>query len=359
MAVPDHLLLGALVVLAAVAVPFAITTALRHNDPANRLWSGALLAALGAGTAPLLDVEHTAPVDLGTAGAACAVVTFGLLWSGARWFRGVDPRPFVALGFVVLLVVVRLVLDAIDSPISPTGYTVAAAFAVLTIVELHRGPMALNLNVSILQVALGVFAVGAFTFVVVTRSTADRQVSSATLLLLTSAVCAQMLAAVRAERSGAWWSEDHGPGRVHGVHTREQFLEAAADRLGRLGLRGGHAALVLAEVSALSELNEAFGRRGGDVALSTLADTLRRHVPAWSVLGYLGAGRFAVLAPAGSVEQTAEIATALERALYARSASTGQSDEVPVPVLFGIASTFDGVTDVNELLAMAARSTAS
>lgn len=45
-------LAGTLTVFLAVAVPFALTTALRHNDPANRLWCGSLMAALGAGLAP-------------------------------------------------------------------------------------------------------------------------------------------------------------------------------------------------------------------------------------------------------------------------------------------------------------------
>jgi diguanylate cyclase (GGDEF)-like protein len=349
-------LAGALVVLVATGVPFAVSSALRHNDPANRLWCGGLMAAFGAGLAPLLEGSAVGATDVDLAGAACAVVTFGLMWSGLRWFRGATPLPALPLLGAGVVVVVRVVLEESGARLVPGGYVAASLFAVLSIVELHRGPMHRNVNVSMLQLALGTFALGA-TVTVVADPQDDRRLLTALFLVVTSAVATQLLAAMRAEREGAWWSEDHGSGRVFGVHSREQFLEAAADRLRRLDLRGGQAGLLLARITDLQELNEAFGRRGGDQALATVAETLRRHVPAWSVLGYLGAGTFAVLVPADSGERTAEIADAVERAVYATTA-TGV-DDVPVPVLLGTADTFTSAPDVEALLEAAARSHAS
>lgn len=346
-------LAGTLTVFLAVAVPFALTTALRHNDPANRLWCGSLMAALGAGLAPLIDQVFVPTVDVEAAGAACAVMTLGLMWSGVRWFRGATPLPAAPLLVAAVVLVGWFALSAAGSAVIPSGYLAASGFAVATIVELHRGPMRLNVNVSLLQVVLGLFAAAATINSLVHRGNDGSTLLPATFLVVATTVGLQLLVSMRAERDGAWWSEDHGTGRVFGVHSREQFLEAAADRLGRLELRGGHAALLVAEVTDLVELNEAFGRRGGDLALSTLADTLRRHVPAWSVLGYLGVGRFAVLAPADSPERAAEMAAAVEHALYTRSAEPGQPQDVPVPVLLGTADTYTSRADLTALMAAA------
>lgn len=347
---PELFLAGTLIVFLAVAVPFALTTALRHNDPANRLWCGSLMAALGAGFTPLIDQVLVPTVDVEAAGAACAVMTFGLMWSGVRWFRGATPLPAAPLLAAAVVLVAWFALTAAGTAVVPSGYLVASGFAVATIVELHRGPMRLNVNVSLLQVVLGLFAAAATINSLVRRGEADSTVLPATFLVVATTVGLQLLVSMRAERDGAWWSEDHDTGRAFGVHSRGQFLEAASDRLGRLELRGGHAALLLAEVTDLAELNEAFGRRGGDLALSTLADTLRRHVPAWSVLGYLGVGRFAVLAPADAPERAAEIAAAVEHALYTRSTEPGQPQEVPVPVLLGTADTYTSRADLTALM---------
>lgn len=350
---PELFLAGTLIVFLAVAVPFALTTALRHNDPANRLWCGSLMAALGAGFTPLIDQVLVPTVDVEAAGAACAVMTFGLMWSGVRWFRGATPLPAAPLLAAAVVLVAWFALTAAGTAVVPSGYLVASGFAVATIVELHRGPMRLNVNVSLLQVVLGLFAAAATINSLVRRGEADSTVLPATFLVVATTVGLQLLVSMRAERDGAWWSEDHDTGRAFGVHSRGQFLEAASDRLGRLELRGGHAAVLLAEVTDLAELNEAFGRRGGDLALSTLADTLRRHVPAWSVLGYLGAGRFAVLAPADSPERAGEMAAAVEHALYTRSAGPDEPQDVPVPVLLGTADTYTSRADLTALMTAA------
>lgn len=346
-------LAGTLTVFLAVAVPFALTTALRHNDPANRLWCGSLMAALGAGLAPLLDRIAARTVDVEAAGAACAVMTFGLMWSGVRWFRGATPLPAAPLLVAAAVLITWFALEAADAAVVPSGYLAASGFAVGTIVELHRGPMRMNVNVSLLQVVLGLFAAAATIDVLLHRGKDQSTELAATFLVIATTVGLQLLVSMRAERDGAWWSEDHGGGRVFGVHSREQFLEAAADRLGRLELRGGHAALLVAEVSDLVELNDAFGRRGGDLALTTLADALRRHVPAWSVLGYLGAGRFAVLAPADSPERAGEMASAVEHALYAPSPDPSRPQDVPVPVLLGVADTFTSAAELPALMTAA------
>lgn len=349
----ELVLAGTLVAFLAVAVPFAVTTALRHNDPANRLWCGSSMAALGAGLVPLLDQTSVLSIDVEAAGAACAVMTFGLTWSGVRWFRGATALPAAPLLAATLVLVAWFALEAAGSAVVPSGYLVASGFAVATIVELHRGPMRLNVNVSLLQVVLGLFASAATINAVVRRDDVGAGVLPATLLVVATTVGLQLLVSMRAERDGAWWSEDHGTGRAFGVHSRGQFLEAAADRLGRLELRGGHAALLMAEVTDLTELNEAFGRRGGDLALSTLSDTLRRHLPAWSVLGYMGVGRFAVLAPADSPERVAEMAAAVEHALYTRPTEPDQLQDVPVPVLLGTADTFTSPAELTALMTAA------
>lgn len=349
----DLVLLGTLLPFLAVAVTFAVTTALRHNDPANRLWCGALMAAAGAALATLVPDTVTGDLDTETFAAASSVVSLGLLWSGLRRFRGEIALPVLPLVAAMGVVLLREALQAAGSPVLPDGYLAAAGFAVAGVVELRRSSMRLNVNVSLLQGVLALFAVSAVVDAVLGRLVSDVDRVSAVLLLTTVLAVLQLLVAMRAERDGTWWSEDHGSGRVFGVHTRDQFLEASADRLGRLALRGGHAGLVLCEITDLVELNEAFGRRGGDLALATVADTLRRHVPTWSVIGYLGVGRFAVLTPAQTPERTAEVAAAVERAVYTRSVDSGGDQDIPVPVLFGTADTFGTDADVEALLAAA------
>lgn len=344
-------------VLAACAVPFALTTATRHNDVAGRLWCGSLAAALGAGVIGSVQARSDGVLDVDAVGAACVVAAAGLWWSGIRAFRGAAPRPAFPIACALGTAGVWLLLDGAGAATRPTGLVLAGFFAGGAVLELGDGPMRRNLNVVILRVTLGVGALGAVVGGALSyREPAAVELTTAVLLVVAT-VTLQFLVAMRAERQGAWWSDDRAESRVFGVYSRDQFVDAAEDRLRRVVLVGGEAGLVLAEIEDMTSLNEAFGRQGGDAALTSLAQAIRAHVPAWSVIGHLGGGRFAVLGPVDSPDGAAELAAAIERGLYARDTGANDADDVPVPAVFGIADTYGTRPDLHLLLAAAGEPT--
>ena len=360
----ETLFIARVLPIALVTAVFATIAALRHNDEASRTWTAAFAAALCVSALDAIyATDGSVPALVEAASDASTVFSLGAMWSGCRLLDG-RPRSYVwvaALAAVVVAVPTLVQSSGPDPDLSAAlRLGASGVFAWLTAAELLRGQMRLNLNARILQALF--FAFGAWYVVAAALSAAASSGSGIhrpdiestalpfTAVFLIAALC---LSALRVERSGSWWSTSvEAPRRTRlGVLSAESFREDANDRIERATLSGSHAALVLAEIDHLDELNSAFGRESGDRALVHFSGILRSRVPADALLGHLGAGRFVVLIVTSSAEAPLIVADAIRTGLTEAPASEGM--ELRTDATFGTSHTADTSSTFESLLAKA------
>lgn len=356
----ETLLMARVLPMTVIAAIFATTSAMRHNDEANRAWTAAFAAALCVvGLDALYAADGSAPLVVVAASDASTVFAVGALWSGCRLLDG-QTRSYiwVAVAAALLVALPTLVQSSVpDLTLSTTLRTAGAGgFAWLAGSELLRGKMRLNLNARILQVTF--FAFGAWYVVAAALSASGvlqrPDIYSTALpfsgLFLVSAVC---LSALRVERAGNWWSMSAEARRrtILGVLAPDALREDAADRIERATLAGRQVALVLAEIQHLDELNSAFGRQAGDSALVHFAGILRTRVPADALIGHLGAGRFVVLTVVSGPDTAPTIVDAIRTGLV--ESSVGEGMELRTDARFGIGQTTDSLATFDSLIGRA------
>lgn len=361
---PETLLVARVMPIMIVTAVFATTSALRHNDEANRTWTAAFAAVLSVS---VLDAIHgadaTAPTIVVAATDASTIFALGALWSGCRLIDG-RPRSFLGpvTAAAAALAAVELVQGADPDPDlgSALRLGVSGAFAWLAAAELLRGRMRHNLNSRILQIVLftfggGYIAAAALSTAALVDDGVHRPSVQVTAIPLTAlfVVAAICLAALRVERAGRWWSMDAEARRrtTLDVLATDAFTEDAVDRIERATLAGRHVGLVLAQVNDLEELNTAFGRESGDRALAHVAGILRTRAPADALLGHLGAGRFVVLVVAETPAVPSTIVDAIRTGLT--DSSVGEGMELRTDAAFGTAHTRDTPADLDTLMARA------
>lgn len=300
---PQTALLSACTGTLLATVVYSITATMRHNDHANRLWSSGFIAAFGGAALHVgwVGIDDSTRV-LRALSTTAIVYAVGALWAGARSFAGRRSLATVGLAAAGTAGVLAVIGGPARWTAAP-GTLATASMALLAAVALGRGPMSGNLNSRLLQLTLAVVALGSVTTLgtglLVDRWQTSTGYPSLWMSLLVCGayiVAAMTLTALRVERFGTWWSlADSGTRESLGVLDAAAFRHDAEDRLARSAPTAAPAALVIADLAELDELNTAFGRKAGDDALAHLAHVLRAKTPPSALLGHLGAGRFAVL----------------------------------------------------------------
>ena len=338
---------------------FATTSALRHNDEANRAWTAAFAAALCvSGLEAIYAADGQAPLVVTAAGDASTVFALGAMWSGARLIDGRSrSHIWIVVAVALAAAVPTLVQSSTPGPGLSTALPTGAAgvFAWLSATELIRGALRLNLNARILQVVYFLFGAWYVTAAALIASgAATPNIYSTAMpftgLFIVSAIC---LSALRVERAGNWWSVGSEAQRRSdlGVLSSEAFREDAHDRIERATLAGSHVALVLAEIEDLDELNSAFGRQAGDSALLHFAGIMRSRLPADALLGHLGAGRFVVLVASAAPDAPMTLVDAIRTGLT--ESPVGQGMELRSDASFGTAHSLDSPATLDSLLGRA------
>ncbi len=93
-----------------------------------------------------------------------------------------------------------------------------------------------------------------------------------------------------------------------GLANRRGFASAAATTLLGCHRRGEAASVVMFDLDRFKTINDSFGHAAGDAVLRDAAAALRRQVRATDVVARLGGEEFAVLCPATTATQAAELA---------------------------------------------------
>ncbi len=352
------MVMSALVTILAGA-SFILNTSIQRIDIVSRLWTvgftNGMLAALAFGfdaIAPGLWLT----VAIGNAAIVAAI---GFVWAGCRAYNGRKPW-LLAVVVVTVAVALAVALRGPDGGEWAGGAEMLAGvalFALFAGVEGLTGQMRSRVNARSLAVVMIVVAAfyaarcavfllyGPYSDMFRTYFGTDLATFVTILLMISSSVA---MTSLQVERSFAGGASLAGRGgrRVFtlGVLANDSFDEGARDRIDRARRRSSSVALLLIRIDGLKEINTAFGRGAGDVALQTVANVLRDVTPTSSILGRQEVANFGVLVMVSEPQATREIAEAvLAEITEARvegtsdirlSASIGVADSFTVPFDF-------------------------
>lgn len=118
-----------------------------------------------------------------------------------------------------------------------------------------------------------------------------------------------------------------------GLPNRRHLNEQLRSQLKRAQRDGSPLSMLLVDLDGLKSINDAKGHEAGDLALVTVARTLRSASRESDVIGRWGGDEFILLAPGSTAEEALELAQRIRQKLReAESAETG-----PLSVSVGIA----------------------
>jgi diguanylate cyclase (GGDEF)-like protein len=100
-----------------------------------------------------------------------------------------------------------------------------------------------------------------------------------------------------------------------GLPNRRRFDARLGEELRRARRYGGALTLLLIDVDKLKDINDEGGHEAGDIALQTVAQTLRETCRTTDLAARYGGDEFAILAPETTTQQGLELATRIQRAL--------------------------------------------
>jgi diguanylate cyclase (GGDEF)-like protein len=137
-----------------------------------------------------------------------------------------------------------------------------------------------------------------------------------------------------------------------GLLNRRGFREHAGKEMARARRYDVPLSIVVADLDHFKALNDTFGHRSGDDALSAFAALCRANTRPFDLIARMGGEEFAFLLPNTAEAEAAITADRVRRAMHAQLASP---DGNPVTASFGVAAHPDHGADLETLLANADR----
>jgi diguanylate cyclase (GGDEF)-like protein len=356
---PLTLLAVSAVIAVLCGMSFLLNTSFGRNDPTGRMWSvGFISGIIGAIGLTIYAMSPSTWIAL-IVGNAALPMALGSMWSGARLFNGRTARFGIVAG-VAGLVALAVIVQGPDAG----GWAGAVAFnlgvgalAICAAIESLSRRLRRNVNGRIASVVFwligGFYATRAIGLLVdgydghffnaVFGTSTITFVN--TLLMVTLAIALSILRAERASGTAGGNAVGDFTDGIHsaaGVLSASAFAQAATDHLDRAERAvSGQVSLALigADIDNLPELNIAFGREAGDQAIARFAQTLRRTVPAMSLIGHPAAGRFLILATAASAADIDAIVKRIQTELVDEPLADNQ--EIRMTASLGTAATWD------------------
>jgi diguanylate cyclase (GGDEF)-like protein/putative nucleotidyltransferase with HDIG domain len=136
-----------------------------------------------------------------------------------------------------------------------------------------------------------------------------------------------------------------------GLFNARHFSAALIEELERAKRFQRPAALIMADLDLLRDINNTYGHLVGDEVLAGVAHVFREQLRHYDVPARFGGEEFAILLPETSRDQAMEIAERIRRAVAARAFDVQTANEpVRVTVSMGVACFPDDGNDPNQLL---------
>ena len=346
-------------VVAAAGASFVISSVFRRDDEVARLWGLGFISGMLATIAYAVWGYASDLWWVTGVGNAALVFAIGAMWAGCRAFNG--QRSWLwAVSIVAALSFVAVVVHGPGGGEwagAPAMYLAIAAFSAATVVSTLRGNLRPRVNARILTVVFSGVAIYyvARTVVYFFYGETSEQFLDffgtipTTLLnigfLTIAAISFSVLQSERRPDDRRERSSDRTA--VAGVASGRLFEQQVADWLLRAHRNDEALTLAIIEVQNLDEMNTALGSEFGDRAIQTVGWFTRDNVPTSSLVGRVGARRFAVVTQTPAVGESRVIA---ERVMTAIAENPiDEIEGVRAMAAFGVSSTAETGYDYADL----------
>lgn len=138
-----------------------------------------------------------------------------------------------------------------------------------------------------------------------------------------------------------------------GLPNRSAFLRHARDRLRELVRTGRPVAVLMIDIDRFKTINDRFGHAGGDQVLVKFSSLLRESLRSHDYPARFGGEEFAVILPACSAQQAAQIAERLRQRVSDTPITLDDGRRVATTVSIGMAHCFRASGNIDDLLAAA------
>ncbi|MDY6814383.1 MAG: diguanylate cyclase [Pseudomonadota bacterium] len=141
-----------------------------------------------------------------------------------------------------------------------------------------------------------------------------------------------------------------------GLFNRRYFMRKLEETATQQDRYGGEFSLVAVDLDHFKAINDAHGHPVGDAVLKRFGELIRRRVRKSDVVARTGGEEFFILMPQTSLENAAQVAEDLRRAIENESFVSDESHDFRVTLSAGVVSCRDEVITVRELLSVCDRS---
>jgi len=349
-------LLGALLIFAG----------LQNRDIRALMWWGPahLVNATGLGLAILgTSVADFLAIDLAS---ALVLLSYGMIWAGARVFDGRRVRP----GRLLLAPAVWLILCRFPAFAASANMRVAvlstmlATLAAFTADEFWRGrdePLMSRWPTVIVLLANAAVLLARIPAALLTPILeSDKVMSGVSFALLAfgtllfTVVTAFLLLNMTKERNELKHKIDSLIDPLSGVANRRAFRDGAMRLLGRQAIEQEPLAMLLFDLDWFKDINDRFGHAVGDRVLQVFADSASKTLGADVLFGRIGGEEFAAFLAVGDLDEAFAIADRVRRNFIVAAGRLGDSALKP-SVSAGVTLGCNPLLEVDALLAVADR----
>ena len=134
------------------------------------------------------------------------------------------------------------------------------------------------------------------------------------------------------------------------LYNRRQFIELLEKELARASNHRRPLAMLIIDIDHFKAINDRWGHPAGDGVLKRVARTLAAHAREEFIIARIGGEEFAVVLPEHTVEQAAEFAERLRKAIAEHDMGATGGGPQRVTVSIGAAEWLAGMTGSSELL---------
>lgn len=136
------------------------------------------------------------------------------------------------------------------------------------------------------------------------------------------------------------------------VHNRRYFFELADLEFARSKRYARDAALILLDADNFKKINDTYGREIGDRILKIIADSCRKNLRHFDIIGRYGGEDFIVMLPETPMNIAADVADRLRKSIESIRVDTHKG-ELAVTVSIGVAVATDNTPDLPALITRA------
>ena len=294
------------------------------------------------------------------------LLSYGMIWAGARVFDGRRVRPALLLTApAVWLVLCRI--PAFEASVNMRVAVVSAmlaALAALTADEFWRGrnePLMSRWPTVIVLLANAAVLLARIPATLLSPIlVSDRVMSGVSFALLAfgtllfTVVTAFLLLNMTKERNELKHKIDSLIDPLSGVANRRAFRDGAAKLLARQAVEREPLAMLLFDLDWFKNINDRFGHAVGDRVLQVFADSATRTLGPDALFGRIGGEEFAAFLAVGDLDEAYAIADRVRRNFAAVAARFGDSELKP-SVSAGVTLGCNPLLEVDALLAVADR----